>query len=64
MKQGGSLMAKEFLTEENFQKLDEVILQHKNQQGALMPVLQEAQDIFGCLPIEVQQKFQKVPKSQ
>ena len=50
-------MAKEFLTEENFQQLDEVIKRHQHHQGALMPVLQEAQGIFGCLPIEVQQKI-------
>lgn len=60
-------MAKEFLTEENFKKLDEVILRHQNEQGALMPVLQASQDIFGCLPIEVQQKISsgiKVPMSE
>lgn len=27
---------------------------HKGQQGALMPVLQQAQEIYGYLPIEVQ----------
>lgn len=59
-------MAKEFLTEENFKKLDGVISRHQHQQGALMPVLQEAQEIFGCLPIEVQQRISegtKVPMS-
>lgn len=50
-------MAKEYLTEENFKKLEEVIEHHQHQQGALMPVLQEAQEIFGCLPIEVQQRI-------
>jgi formate dehydrogenase (NAD+, ferredoxin) subunit C len=55
-------MAKEILTEENFQKLDEVILQHKDEKGALMPVLQKAQDIFGCLPIEVQQRISEGTK--
>ena len=34
--------------------LKEVIEAHKNQKGALMPVLQEAQGIYGYLPIEVQ----------
>ena len=60
-------MAKEFLTEENFKKLDEVILRHKNEKGALMPVLQKAQGIFGCLPIEVQQRISegiKMPMSE
>jgi len=60
-------MAKDFLTEENFIKLDEVIEHHQHQQGALMPVLQEAQEIFGCLPIEVQQRISeglKIPMSE
>ena len=34
--------------------LRKVIDAHKNQEGSLMPVLQEAQDIYGYLPIEVQ----------
>jgi formate dehydrogenase (NAD+, ferredoxin) subunit C len=55
-------MAKEILTEENFRKLDEVILQHKDEKGALMPVLQKAQDIFGCLPIEVQRRISEGTK--
>ena len=55
-------MAKEILTEENFRKLDEVILQHKDERGALMPVLQKAQDIFGCLPIEVQRRISEGTK--
>ena len=41
-------------TEEQKAKLLEVIAAHKDQQGALMPVLQQAQDIYGYLPIEVQ----------
>lgn len=32
----------------------ELIAAHKEQQGALMPVLQGAQEIYGYLPIEVQ----------
>lgn len=47
-------MAKNLFTEENFQKLDEVILENKGKRGALMPVLHEAQKIFGCVPLEVQ----------
>ncbi len=35
-------------------KLAEVIAQHKGQPGPLMPVMQAAQDIFGYLPLEVQ----------
>ncbi len=36
-------------------ELLKVIENHKNQPGGLMPVLQEAQSIYGYLPIEVQQ---------
>lgn len=31
-----------------------VIAEHKNDKGALMPILQKAQDIYGYLPVEVQ----------
>ncbi|MBP0973910.1 MAG: NAD(P)H-dependent oxidoreductase subunit E [Oscillospiraceae bacterium] len=41
-------------TEEQKAKLLGVIAELKDQQGALMPVLQEAQKIYGYLPIEVQ----------
>ena len=41
-------------TPEQEKELKEVILKHKDQKGALMPVLQEAQEIYGYLPIEVQ----------
>ena len=34
--------------------LDSYIKEHKDEQGALMPVLQKAQEIYGYLPIEVQ----------
>ena len=34
-------------------KLDKVIAEHKGQKGALMPVLQGAQEIYGYLPVEV-----------
>lgn len=32
-----------------------MIAEHKGQQGALMPILQKAQEIYGYLPFEVQQ---------
>lgn len=41
-------------TKEQEQKLLEVIAAHKDTQGALISVLQQAQDIYGYLPIEVQ----------
>lgn len=41
-------------TPEQEQKLHEVIERHKDDKGAIMPVLQEAQEIYGYLPVEVQ----------
>jgi len=41
-------------TPEQEAKLREIIAAHKDMQGALMPVLQQAQDVYGYLPIEVQ----------
>ncbi len=40
---------------DNYQKLAEFIRAHKQQKGALMPVLQEAQNLFGCVPLDVQE---------
>lgn len=60
-------MAKNILTEENFQKLQKVINENKGKKGALMPILHEGQKIFGCLPLEVQRKISdelKVPLSE
>lgn len=42
-------------TPEQEARLLKVIADHKGQQGALMPVLQNAQEIYGYLPIEVQE---------
>ena len=42
-------------TPEQEQQLLEVIKQHKDEKGALMPIMQKAQDIYGYLPVEVQQ---------
>ena len=47
-------MVEKVLTEENFQKLDQVIEKAKQGKGPLMPVLTQAQKIFGCVPYEVQ----------
>lgn len=41
-------------TAEQEAQLREVIAAHKEDSGALMPVLQQAQGIYGYLPIEVQ----------
>ena len=42
-------------TREQMQALSECIAAHRGQAGALMPVLHEAQNIYGYLPAEVQQ---------
>ena len=41
-------------TPEQEAKLKDAIARHKEDPGAVMPVLQEAQEIYGYLPIEVQ----------
>lgn len=58
--QGGKTMQKKISsvpfkgTPEQEAKLMEVIANSKDDPGAVMPVLQEAQEIYGYLPIEVQ----------
>ena len=46
-------------TPEQAQKLEEVIKGLKGQEGAVMPALHQAQEIYGYLPREVQQKIAK-----
>ncbi len=41
-------------TKEQEEALQKVIAENKGEKGALMPVMQKAQDIYGYLPIEVQ----------
>jgi len=41
-------------TKEQEEKLMQIIAAHKDDQGALIPVLHEAQEVYGYLPIEVQ----------
>lgn len=41
-------------TKEQEAELQKVIAQYKDQKGALMPIMQHAQEIYGYLPIEVQ----------
>lgn len=50
-------MPKNVFTEENFEKLAHIIEKQKKNPGALMPVLTEAQKIFGCVSIEIQKKI-------
>jgi len=39
---------------DKFEKLDKFISEQKDKKGPLMPILQKAQEIFGYLPIELQ----------
>lgn len=41
-------------TEEQLARLDKVIEENRDQQGAMLAILQQAQDIYGYLPEEVQ----------
>lgn len=40
--------------QENFDKLQQVIDEYKGKSGAVIPIMQKAQDIFGYLPYKVQ----------
>ena len=44
-------------TQEQEKQLYNIIADHKDVPGALMPVLQQAQELYGYLPIEVQTKI-------
>ena len=46
-------------TAEQEQTLKAFIEEHKEMKGALMPILQKAQEIYGYLPIEVQKMIAK-----
>ena len=47
------------LEKEKFEALQKVIDELRNEPGALMPIMQKAQDIFGYLPEEVQNYIAK-----
>ena len=40
-----------------YAELDAIILKHRDEPGGLMPVMQEAQNLFGALTIDVQQRI-------
>lgn len=44
-------------TAEKAEKLEQIISAHKDEPGALIPILQKAQEVYGYLPIEVQTKI-------
>lgn len=53
--------------DEREQKLQEIIDKYKNVKGALIPVLHEAQELYGYLPMSVQKKISEglnVPLSE
>ena len=41
-------------TEENFQKLQQAISSHEGKKGSLMPILNDVQRIYGCVPRKIQ----------
>ena len=43
--------------DEREQQLQEIIEKYKNMKGALIPVLHEAQEVYGYLPMSVQKKI-------
>ena len=54
-------------TPEQKARLDEIIEAHKNEPGALMPILQKAQEVYGYLPPEVQKHIaikMDIPESE
>ena len=50
---------KEVLTPERLKKLEACLAVNKEKKGGLMPVLNESQKIFGCIPAEVQKIISK-----
>ncbi len=49
----------EIITTKKMKELDECIERNKMKKGPLMPTLQDAQRIFGCVPKEVQEHIGK-----
>lgn len=42
---------------EKMEKLEEILIEHKDIQGGLMPVLHETQELFGYIPEEAQKRI-------
>jgi len=49
----------EEFTSEQLAKVDEIILKYKSKPGALIPVLEQVQDVCGYLPMSLQLKVAK-----
>ncbi|NLD05348.1 MAG: NADH-quinone oxidoreductase subunit NuoE [Synergistaceae bacterium] len=57
----------ENMSEKSWEQLDQLLNRYRGTKGSVIPVLQQAQDIFGYLPKEVQIKISKeldIPISQ
>lgn len=55
------------LPDDRYAMLDDIIAKHKDTPGSLIPVLHEAQQLFGCLSEDVQSRIAKglgVPESE
>jgi NADH:ubiquinone oxidoreductase subunit E len=64
---GGECKCHGKLPDDRFAKLHDIIEEHKDERGSLIPVLHEAQQLFGCLPEDVQKQVAKgldVPESE
>jgi len=42
---------------EKMEKLEQILIEHKDVQGGLMPVLHETQELFGYIPEEAQKRI-------
>ena len=47
------------ITDEKLKKLYDAIEQHKQKPGPLIPTLHDTQEIFGCIPLEIQKIISK-----
>jgi NADH:ubiquinone oxidoreductase subunit E len=54
MKRGEIMAAEITITEEKLIKFKERIAYHKQRKGPIMPILHDAQHIFGCIPLKIQ----------
>ena len=51
---GGKKVPEKEITPEEWEKIDQIIEEHKDKSGSLIPVLQQVQEVCGFLPEEVQ----------
>ena len=45
------------ITEEMWKEVDDIVRKYKEKRGALIPVLEECQNVCGYLPVEVQERI-------